>query len=126
MNILLLISAIMALIAFAIHGIAGEITDIKTLLKTDYPESYKIEVRMVWHAFTIDMLFNAIILFIIAIGDSIQEFEALIIVLSLKFILFGFTCLGVILYTNKSYILKVPQWALLFLLGIICGGALFI
>ena len=118
MNFPILIAGIFSLLAALIHIFAGEKTNIAQLLKTDIQLSHKIELRGIWYALGIDLAITGFLLLFIGFMSSLSGYELLIVSISVRFILYGFAILSALLITEKRYLFKLPQWILLFFIGI--------
>ena len=112
-----LIAAILIGAAFIIHAIGGESTDIKSLLLSGIPENIKLEFRAVWHMLSIDFLISAIFMAGIIKKHTINQNHNLVHFIGIRMILYGFLFLGLILFSNASLLLQVPQWILLLGIG---------
>ena len=114
MNILLLIAGILTSIATLIHGIAGELTTIHPLKKTDLQQVPKLELRAVWYMITIHLFASAIMLFILAFSASQNIMMGMF--LAMQFLGYGLTVL-ILAIAKQVKVLQVPQWVLLFLIA---------
>lgn len=121
MNTLLLIAGVLTAITALIHSIAGELTTIRLLTKTDLPQVPKTELRAGWYMVTVHLLVSAIMLFVLA-ADTDQNF------LIGKFLALQFWGYGLVFlllaFIKKIKAFQVPQWVLLFIIaGLIFWGS---
>lgn len=112
MNIPFLIAGILTAITALIHSIAGELTTIRPLIKTDLQQVPKTELRAVWYMVTIHLFASAIMLFTLAV-DTNQNF-LMGKFLSIQFLGYGLAFL-LLAIVKKIKVFQVPQWVLLFL-----------
>lgn len=114
MNILLLIAGILTAITALIHGIAGELTTIHPLTKTDLQQVPKLELRAVWYMITIHLFASAIMLFILAFTASQNIMMGMFF--TMQFLGYGLAFL-ILAIAKQVKVFQVPQWVLLFLIA---------
>lgn len=117
MNWFLLIAGVLTGLAAVVHALAGERTDIRHLMASDVPLNEKIELRGVWHTFSIALGGSALLLFYSVLVNRTLLVDELLSGLAIFYILCGLMILGLILGTQRNYLVKVPQWLLLLVIG---------
>jgi hypothetical protein len=105
----LLIAGVLSAIAALVHGIAGEMTTIQSLLSTNIEAVPATELRAVWHMVTIHLSASAVMLFILAksANKTLGRF------LAVQFAGYGMVFLAVAVI-HQVGLLETPQWILLF------------
>ncbi len=114
-----IIAAGLMILAFLIHVIAGELTDIRALISTSMANVFKLEIRVVWHLVSIDFLISGAFLIIIHFKNSIDKNELLIDFIGLRMLLYGFLFFIMIIFTDVSLLFQAPQWILLICIGLL-------
>lgn len=117
MNWLLFIAGILTGLTALVHAFAGERTDIRHLMASDVPLNEKIELRGVWHTFSLALGGSALLLFYAVFINQTALVEELLSGLAVFYILCGLMVLGLILGTQRDHLAKVPQWLLLLIIG---------
>ena len=103
MNWILLIAGVLTALAALVHVFAGERTDIRHLMTSDVPMNEKIELRGVWHTFSIALGGSAILLFYAVFISQTEPIEELLSGLAVFYILCGLMVLGLILASQRGY-----------------------
>lgn len=114
MNIPFLIAGILTAITALAHCIGGEITTIRSLYNTEINKVPRLELRAVWHMFSVQLFASAIMLFFFAfsvIGDVVIGR-----ILALLFLSYGLTIL-ITAFLMQVRLFQVPQWVVLFLIA---------
>jgi hypothetical protein len=114
LNIPLLIAGILTAIAALVHGIGGEMSPIRPLIKTDLQQVAKTELRAAWYMVTIHLFASAIMLFLLAVDTNQNLLMGKF--LSIQFLGYGLAFLLLAIVT-KIKVFQVPQWVLLFLIA---------
>ncbi|MEM7125725.1 MAG: hypothetical protein AAF702_05335 [Chloroflexota bacterium] len=117
MNWPLLIAGGLTALAALVHALAGERTDIRHLLASDVPTNEKLELRGVWHTFSIALAGSAFIAFYSVLVQQTMLLNDLLRGLALFYLLCGTMVFLLILGTERRFLLKVPQWLLLLVIG---------
>lgn len=121
MNWFLIAAGILTMVAALIHALAGERTDIRHLMASDVPMNEKIELRGVWHTFSIALFGSALLSFYAAFVSRPAIVDSLLIGLASFYALCGLMVLGLIVTTRRDHLMRVPQWLLLLVIGAIMG-----
>lgn len=117
MNTWLLLAGIIAALTSLIHGIAGELTDIRNLRKSSVPLNEQAELRGVWHVTTALLAVSAVGLIVLALGGASEQGAVLAYGVAALYILSGVVvALGVIV-TRGSSLKRVPGYVLLLVIG---------
>lgn len=106
-----LIAAIATGVAAAVHGIAGEASNMRQLRTSDVPDNSQVEIHATWHGFTFIMAVSAALLLRIAYQrkPSQELVNGLIGLYAGTGAIFGLLALR----NGPVGLLKTPQWALL-------------
>lgn len=129
MNTLLLVAGVLLLLAFIAHAFIGD-REYKALKpKIDAPSKTKetwVQVRSGWHWVSVDLLFSAGILLLMATTEFIKAKSEISLLLSIYFLICGVVWLCTVLFskTENKQILVLGQWVFCFLIsGIIYAGS---
>ncbi|MBL8154198.1 MAG: hypothetical protein JNM70_08445 [Anaerolineae bacterium] len=125
MNYWLLVAGIIAGLSCLIHGIAGELTNIRRLREGSIPPNEQAELRGVWHVTTALLAVSAGGLFILATGGVPEYQEALAAGIAVLYILSGMVMALSVVLTRAASLTRVPGYVLLLVIGALSGlGAL--
>ncbi len=113
-----IIATALIFIAFIIHTIGGELTDIKALLLSSLDDNMQLELRAVWYMVSVDFLISGIFLTYGLRKKTINHNSVLIDFIGIRMLLYGLVFLLLIIFTNCSLLFKVPQWILLFIIAV--------
>lgn len=129
MNTLLLVAGVLLLLAFIAHAFIGD-REYKALKpKIDAPSKTKetwVQVRSGWHWVSVDLLFSAGILLLMATTEFIKAKSEISLLLSIYFLICGVVWLCTVLFskTENKQILVLGQWVFCFLIsGLIYAGS---
>jgi len=113
MNWQFLVAGIIAAMAALVHTIGGESTNIRHLRRSDVPATEQLELRGVWHAFSIALTLSAAILLVSAFAGAPGMPIGVIQALAVYYALCALVWLVVTVITQVRLLLRVPQWLLL-------------
>jgi len=117
MNVQFFIAAILLFAALVIHMTAGEKTDVKELMQSSVPASYKAEIRMTFYVIAVDCLISGIYLMVLAFNDTIAGMNLLANLTALRFATYGVMAFFLLFFTKRDHLLKFPQWVSLIAIG---------
>lgn len=119
MNWFLFSAGILTMLAALVHTFVGERTDIRHLLASDVPMNEKVELRGIWHTFSIALFGSALLSFYAVFVSRPEIVDSLLLGLASFYVLCGLMVLVLIVATQRDHLLRVPQWILLVLIGLL-------
>lgn len=118
MNAWLLIAGILAGLAALIHTVAGERTDIRSLRASTVPLSEQAELRGVWHIASAVLALSAVVLLLLAAGMISEAPGPISRGIAVFYVIIGAVFGLTVLLTGRNLLLRAPQWALLWAIGV--------
>lgn len=102
-------------LATLIHGIGGEIVNMRPMLAADLDPTTQIEIWGVWHGYTILLAGSTWMLLQMAAGrPPSTDLSKLLVGF---YLLNGLVWLGFVIATAPDNLLNTPQWFILLLVG---------
>jgi hypothetical protein len=112
-----LIAGILAGFAAFVHAFGGERTNIKHLLASAIPANEQVELRAVWHGFSLILLFATVGLLLMAFSPVMENPRTIAHVIALACVCGGIAFFVFALRAGKP--LATPQWLLLFAVAVL-------
>jgi hypothetical protein len=119
MKIRLILASLLLFATAFVHAWGGELTDIKALAQSGIAEIFEYEIRAVWHAISIDFASSALILAWLISKNRWTKYDLLYRPIGWRMMLYGLVFLFVVLTQDVTRVLALPQWALLFTIGLL-------
>ncbi|MHA2271670.1 MAG: hypothetical protein ACXACI_07395 [Candidatus Hodarchaeales archaeon] len=123
-NFPLLIAGLLTIVGALVHIFAGEKTNIQSLLESNIPRNLKLELRGMWYVGSVVLALSGSVLLWLSFISDVEKAKWLIFFLALEFFLFSIVFFFLLLATGRDMLLKVPQWILLFAIGVLCAWGL--
>lgn len=102
-------------LAAIVHGVGGELVNIAALLNTTLASNTLVELRAVWHGYTLILAGSAYILLAHTFGRRFSS--DLMLALMLFYSIGGVIWLVVVFLMGTENLLLTPQWILLLAIG---------
>jgi len=109
MNWPLLIAGILTALVTLVHAFVAERMDIRHLMASDVPLNEKIELRGVWHTFSIALAVSALLSFYAVFVANSALVNAWLLGMAIFHMLCGLMLLLLILFTQRDHLMRVPQ-----------------
>lgn len=120
MNRLLVIAALLAAFTAAAHIFAGGTDVAVPLLASSIAEEPKLTLYAVWHMASVTLAMSAVALFVGSLPRHAYAARYLVLFVSALWCAFGVVFLVVVaIQPENGWLLKLPQWLLLFPVGLL-------
>lgn len=114
-----LLAGLLAATGTAVHTVLGERTNIRHVWASTLPHSEKLELRGVWHGFSVVLALTALALLAMALTDVVEQPRTLAHVIAVVYTGIGLVWLAVAVQAGVRQAMRVPQWLLLLAIGVL-------